>query len=208
LLTHNAIIFFLSKAAKRKVDKRIDIIIKKIFEGLELFFTIQFQDFYDFHYVAIKTDVFNIFKIYLKLIDFADYPDFAHSVLDDFASLYRKGKIVSSLGTGYYFNRIASKYKISGYEDIIHANICHGIKNIYPCVLSLKEKIDLLQLIKNNHNAEYKVYDGLLNSISVHSKGIMKNLTQTADKKHGTIGYGGGLSRLLIFVANQGIELL
>lgn len=128
-------IYFLSKVGKIKKDDRIEVAIKKIFEGCELFFTVQSHDFTDIHYVGKKMQILNIYNIYLKLVDHVGHAHFSPSLLETYASLYRSGKIASFFETGYYLNRITGKYSIEGYEDCICENIDNGLKNSYPNTL-------------------------------------------------------------------------
>ena len=200
------VIYFLSKVDRVKDDKRIRLIIKKIFEGLELFFIIHFLDFYDFHYIGIKTDVLNIYKTYLRLIDYSGYTDFSRSVLEDYAALYRKGKVVSSLEIGYYLKLITNKYQITGYEDVISDNIRFGTATIFPVAVSLRDRIDPAKLMNSLNICETK--DMQLDIKGLNKEVAIKNLLKTVDEKHNPLGYGAGLARLLIYDVDSNIELL
>jgi len=202
-------IYFLSKVRSiKKEDVRIEKIIKKIFEGLELFLTVQFHDFVDIRYINRKTDVLNIYQTYLKLIDYSGYAQFSHALLEDYAALYRKGKIVSSLGTGFYLSRIAEKHNLKGYEDVIHENINHGINNIHICTLSLKERIDLAKIIDAIGGKGIKGQDLLPDIEDLQKEKALQNLLKTMDERAFPFGYGAGLGRLLIYCINKNIELL
>ena len=202
-------IYFLSKVRSlKKEDNRIEEIIKKFFEGLELFLTVQFQDFTDIRYINRKADVLNIHKTYLKLIDYSGYNRFSHALLEDYVALYRKGKIVSSLGTGFYLNRIAKKHNLKGYEDVIHENINHGINNIHVCTLSLKEKIDLAKIIDAIGGKDIKGQDLLPDIEDLQKEKALQNLFKTMDERAFPFGYGAGLGRLLIYCINKNTELL
>ena len=63
------------------------MIIKKIIEGIELYLTIQFQDFTDVLYIKRKVEVLIIFQIYLKVIDYSGYTRFSHIVFGGLCSL-------------------------------------------------------------------------------------------------------------------------
>jgi hypothetical protein len=141
LINSLQIIYFLSKAASniKKDNERLQEIIKRIFEGLELFLIIQFYDFADIRYVNDKTAVLNIYETYLKLVDCSGYKYFSNSLLNDYADLYRKGRLVSSVVAGFYLNILVNRYKIKGFADIIDDNIRNDIRNIYINALSLKQ---------------------------------------------------------------------
>lgn len=203
-----AIYYFSKVSGIKQKDDRLRCIIKKIIEGLELFLTIQLNDFMDIHYINNKTSVLNIHKIYLKLICYTNYVQFSKTLLDDFADLYRKGRITSSLAVGHYLNTITKKHKIEKYKDIVEENIINGIKNIHFEGLSLKDRIDLTLLIRDNENKGI-THDALLPDLkSTHKEGMIQNLIKTNDKNHSPLGYGTGAGRLLLFYVNKQAELL
>jgi len=209
LINSLQVIYFLSKARSiKKEDVRIEKIIKKIFEGLELFLTIQFQDFVDIRYINLKADVLNIYHTYLKLIDYSGYARFSHALLEDYVALYRKGKIVSSLESGFYLKRIAERYNIKGYEDVINENINNGINNIYVSTLSLKEKIDLAKIIDAIGGKGIKGKDLLPDIEGLQKEKAMRALLKTVDGRSFPFGYRGGLGRFLIYCINKNTELL
>jgi len=208
LVNQLTVIYFLSKVDGMKDDRRIKVVIKKIFEGLELFLTVHFLDFYDIRYLGIKVDVINIFKTYLKLVDYSGYAHFSRLVLEDYASLYRKGKIASSLETGYYLNLIANKYNVKGFEDVIQDNISYGAKNTYPCTLSLREKIDMAKLVPNALSREIREVDMQFEFRGMRKEEAIRNSIKTVDERYNPFGYGNGLSRILIYSINKNTELL
>ena len=191
------VIYFLLKAGRIKTeDERIQAIIKKIFEGLEMFLTLQFQDYTGIHYINNKNSILNIYKIYLKLVDYSGYANFSRLLLEDYAVLYRKGKIVNSLEIGYYLKRITEKYNIKEYEDVINENIHNGTKGMYPYTLSLRERIDMAKLI-NNEECDIP-----------HEGETTRDLLKTVNENYYPLGYGAGLGRLLIYLIDKDIELL
>jgi len=210
LLDSFQVIYFFSKVRnyKSKESDQLQAIIKKIFEGIELFLALQFHDFTDVHYITKKIFVLNIYKSYLKLVDYSGYSDFSRFLLDVFALLYRKGKIISSLETGYYLNRITNKHTIIGYEDVISANIDYGIKNIYPITLSMKERIDLAKIMYSIKNGVNKKDANLSNIINFRLESVTKILEKTKSSDFTSYGYSDGVARLLIFYVNKDVELL
>lgn len=202
-------IYFLSKAGNvKKEDKRISKIIKKIFEGLELYLTVQFFDFTDIRYINNKAEVLNIYTIYLKLIDYSGYHRFSHALLEDYAALYRQGKIASSLETGFYLSRLTNGDNIKGYEDVINENINNGINNICLETLSLRERIDCTKIIRNIKNKNVKDIDLLSDVENIYQDSVIQDLLTKVDEKSFPFGYGAGLGRLLIYCINSQMELL
>ena len=207
LLSHLTGLFYLTKVARIKDDNRIQTAIRKFFEGIELFFTIQFHDFVDFSYVGIKTELFRIFEIYLRLIDYSEYADFSRVVLEDYATLYRKGLIASSLKTGFYLDRISRHYQIKDFEDVINENMRDGFQNIHSETLSLKEKIDLEKLAADHPSYPVKTVDMLLNYRQMRKDQAIVNISKCTEM-YNPLGYGAGLSRLLIYCIDRNMELL
>ena len=193
LLNVLQVIYFLSSVKQN--DDRPQKIIKKIFEGLELFLTVQFQDIRDIHYINDKMAVVRIYELYLKMVNYADYKHFSPSLLENYAELYRTNRLISSLAIGYYLNLLATKNAIREYQDVISANIENGVKNIDIAPLSLQDRINAAKLIfdfENNFNQ--KIYDGnALGTINLHSS---------------PLSYKDGLSRFLIFNVNAKVDLL
>jgi len=202
-------VYFLSKVnGIKKEDSRISKIIQKFFEGLELYLIIQFQDFTDIRYINRKADVLNIYKTYLKLIDYSGYNHFSHALLEDYAALYRNGKIMSSLETGFYLSKITERYNIKGYENVIKENFDYGIKNIHTSTLSLKERIDMAKIIDGIGCKDVKVQELLPNIEDLQKEKALQDLLKAFDEKSFPFGSGAGLGRLLIYCINKNIELL
>ena len=167
---------------------------------MELFLTIQLHDFEDIHYIRKKTDALNTYQTYLKLVDYSDYKSFSRVLLEDYAALYRKGKIASSLETGHYLKLIAEKNSMNGYEDVINDNIKYGIKNYFPLSLSFKDRIDTAKLINN-----YESDDSLCLN---YTDWKMQDLLNSIEDKSNPLGYGAGLGRFLLYSIDKKIELL
>ena len=210
LLKTSNVIFFLSKAENVKKDDtgRIRMIQRKFFEGLEFYLTIQFYDFADIHYTNKKVEVMNYYNTYLKLVDYSGYSNFSRTLLEDYSVLYRKGKIVSSLETGYYLNRITIRNCINSYDDVINENINSGIKNYYPDTLSLKGKIDWLKMNNTSQSDQNKASGLSPDILDIYSEDAVNQLTRMKDGSFQPFGYGSGLGRLLIFCVDENIELL
>ena len=201
LLNSLKIIYFLT--AVKKKDERLQKIIKKIFEGLELFLIVQFQDFADVHYIKDKIAVLRIFEIYLKLVNYADYKHFSHSALSSYAELYRHGNVLSSTTIGYYLDKLAKKNVITEYYGLVNEHIMYGVRNIRIDELSLRKKIDLLKCFYDAEKQEFIHCD----LMRVKEK-IAQNIFKKATIASTPLGYKDGLARLLLFCVNKKAELL
>lgn len=202
LLRSLKIIYFLSIVREISVkDKRIDEIIKSIFEGLELYLSMQFFDWNDICYVNNKTYVLEIYETYLKLLMYSGYSDFSKLLLRDYTYLYRKNKILSSYPVGHYLQRLTTKYGISDYKEVIEFNINNGLRNIYMNALTLKEKIGIMCLIHEDNN----IFN---NNEAVEI--IIKNIDMKIipDGQSIPIDYQNGFARYLAFYVNRNIPQL
>nr|WP_320057663.1 lanthionine synthetase LanC family protein [uncultured Bacteroides sp.] len=197
------IVYFLSAIKKNKYeDLRVNLIIEKIFQGIELYLSIQFFDFKNIHYLNDKTFVLNVFEIYLNLVDCSNYRKFSNSLLNDYAELYRSGRIVSSLTVGFYLHKIMSKDNILRHQDILDNNKNNGIKNININLLSLNESIDIIKLADKWSDCNL-----LLDINSINERFDQKIKTMIRPSSF-ISSYQSGLSRYLIFYINKNVALL
>ena len=173
-----------------------------------MYLTVQFHDFDDLRFINNKQNVLNIFKTFLKLIDYSGYSKFSHSLLEYYASIYRKGQIVSSLEAGYYLSKVAVKHQISKYDDVIHDNIRNGINNIYPDTLSLRERIDLATILSDMQSENFQEQKLLPEIEKLDKDKVINDLLLTIDGIFFPYGYGAGLGRLLIYCVSKQTELL
>jgi len=203
------IVYFLAKAAHfKKDDSRIPEIIKKIFEGLELFLTVQFHDFSDIRYINRKLNILSFFNTYLKLVEYTGYSNFSSSLLEIYASLYQKGRIVSSLETGYLLNKISIKNNMDIYGEMIRENIWNGFNNIHLDMLSLRERIDLAKIISDLNYNELQEQQLLPEITLTKTDRFFQDLSVTTPETFSPFGYGAGLGRLLIYCVDSQAELL
>jgi GT2 family glycosyltransferase len=196
LLASLKAICFLSELNKTKnEDIRIKSIIEKIFQGVELYLSIQFFDWKNIGYIGHKTKVLEVYETYLKLVDFSEYSDFSVSLINDYAELYRENKMASSLSIGHYLRSITTKNDLSSeYNDIIDSNINSGLKNIYPSSLSLNEKLNLA-----------KVLNDMDNSYEIDLFAPKNNLSRPASSQ---LDYQLDTARYLIYRVNKNNPLL
>lgn len=187
-------IYFLSTMGRLKKDNRVEQIIRKIIEGCELFFTIQFYKFTNIHYLYKKIYILDAFNLYLRMVDYLGYVKLSPSLLEVYATLYRNGRVASSVETGYYLNRIIGNH-VEEYNDVITENVNYGIINSHHYTQSLKEMIDLARFEHLSHNDLFLDYS-------------YNDLMKRVDEKYNPLGYGAGLARLLIYLLNKDVELL
>lgn len=185
-------------------DIRISQITNKIFEGIELYLSLQFFDWKNINYINNKEFVLQIFETYLRLIDFAKYKNFSQYLISSYVELYRNSRVASSIPIGFYLNNICKQNEIREYLDVGNNNISNGLKNIHLDLLSLEEKISLKKIIDGLKNtncgfspANIDIYGGNINKI--------KSMVR---RSHPQYGYQFGLSRYLIFCVNKEFVLI
>lgn len=205
LLSSLKIIYFLS--ALKSVhyeDIRLNQIMEKIFQGTELYLSLQFFDWKNIYYVNRKADVLKTYETYLKLIDFYGYPNFSNYLMDSYAELYRNGRIASSLSIGYHLDNIMKMSDIVQYKDVIDNNIIYGLKDIHPNLLSLGQKINLTEVIEN---IDISYGDYSFTGVDLLGQNFEK-LKNTVRHNHSQYGYQYGLTRYLIHFVNKKAILL
>jgi len=149
-----------------------------------------------------------MYNTYLKLVYYSCYSQFSRTVLGDYAELYRKQKVASSLETGYYLSKITAEYNIDKYDDVIDGNIHKGIKNIDTNKLSLRESVDLAKIIADLNVKDIKAEDILSKIDSIIKDNSMQDLLTKIDEKSFPYGYGSGFGRLLIYLIDKQTEIL
>lgn len=149
LLRASKTIYFLSSLQGiGKNDAQASDIIAKLFKGMELYLSLQFFDWPNIPYVNSKTQVLQTFSAYLKLMHFSGYGHFSHSLLADYATLYRSGIVASSPAVGYYFDKAIKRHGLSQYADIANDNIVKGIRNTICNFSALPKKIDAMCMLE------------------------------------------------------------
>lgn len=206
LLNSLKVIYFLSVLKDIQYeDMRIRTIIDKIFQGIELYLSLQFFDWKDVCYINNKQDVLQIYETYLKLVDFSGYTCFSSSLINSYIQLYREGRIVSSLSIGYYLHRIVKQKGITEYDDVINDNLNYGLVNINPEFYFLGERINLARIVVNlDENS--KIIRSLMDMNLVG--GSLDKIKRVICPGYPLCSYQHGLARYLIFCVNKNTPLL
>lgn len=181
--------YFLTSAQSFRIaDNRIDKTIKSIFEANELYLAIQFFDFKNIDYINNKTAVLERFETYLQMVRECRYADYSHVVLNDYAELYRSGRIMSSYKVACYLEKIDTERK---YKDVIESNKLYFDYNNTKTI-TLRSRIDLAYLSGRND-----VF--LADSESDLEERILQYIPNGAL----VAGYEQGVSRILIYLTSK-----
>ena len=168
--------------ANRKIKK----FIKTIFEAVEQNLISQFSGFGKLDNVNNKMAVLSQFECYLKTVCDCNFADYSRSLIKDYAELYREGRIISSLSTACYLEKLGLQEK---YGDVIISNKQFAIQGNLLQHTSLRNLIESAQLAENEQ---------------IIPKDILKHIPQGAF----IAGYEQGLSRLLIYLTDNKANLL
>ncbi len=180
----------------RPSDKRIDEMMKSIFEANELYFAIQFFDFKDINYINNKASVLSKFETYLKTVYDCGYAAYSQVVLDNYADLYRSGRVKSSYKVAHYLEKLDKENK---YKDVISENkrfsVLDDVNNI-----SLRDCIELSLLTGND-----KYLNPLLTEKESEIEKVILRLIPPGALK---AGYEQGVSRLLMSITNNKVNFI
>lgn len=184
--------FLASAKLFRKADKRIDEIIKSLFEANEIYLGIQFFHFKDIDYINNKNVILERFEVYLQMVCECRYANYSRVVLDHYAGLYKKGRIISSYKVSYYLRKIDNEGK---YKDVIEGNKRYsGLKSTK--IHTLRHRIDLAKISGEIGDLQEVILEG-------NEKKIEKEVLEHILNGAFTSGYEQGISRLLIYLTNK-----
>lgn len=172
-------------------NHKINKLIKNIFKAIEQDLISQFSDFGNLDYANNKILVLSRFECYLKTVCDCDYSDYSLSLLNQYADLYRSGRIKSSFPIAYYLEKLGLQEK---YGDVIISNKQFANQEVLLQHTSLRNLIEIAQLSENKQIITENVLE----------ETISKHIPQGAF----IAGYEQGFSRLLIYLANNEVNLL
>lgn len=188
--------FFASVKSSSPANKRADKLMKTLFEASELYLGIQFFDIKNINYISNKKAVLKRFETYLHMVCECRYADFSRVVLDNYANLYRSGRIISSYKVAHYLQILDAENR---YKDVIESNKRYSdFNNMQACTLRdwidssyLKGEADVLQKFLSEEN-----------------KGnIEKTILRLIPQGAFVAGYEQGISRLLLCLTTNNFKL-
>jgi hypothetical protein len=196
-------IYFFKKAQIIKKDYRTEEIMRKIFEGLELFLLVQFFDFSDNRYINNKFHIIHMFEEYLKLVNYTKYPDVSLTLIDQYYQQFNTNKIENNYTIGHYLKNVIGINQDN--KIIIENNMIYGYKNIHLDTLYLYEQIDLLSLLNNDlidkNNQPLEKFEKKW--LNVSKANLVHKIQFFLPNNAKDVGYGYGLSRLILYFINN-----
>lgn len=156
-----------------------------------------------------KMDVCNGFGKFLRFVNCRDssFPTVAydedklHALCRQYVSLYRSGLIASDYKTDHFLYKWAQRNRENEIAGEALASRQRHLSRIYPCVMTLKEKIDWLFLLSENASCNREslvvIEDSIFNLDGMNpEQSIMANL----DPKDLYFSYNNGIARLLLYL--------
>ena len=172
-------------------NSKIKEFIKTIFETIEQDLISLFSGFRNLDCTNNKMVVLCQFECYLKTVCDCNYSDYSLSLLNQYADLYRNGRIKSSFPIAYHLEKLGLQEK---YGDVIISNKQFASQGTLLQHTSLRNLIEIAQLSENKQIITENVLE----------ETISKRIPQGAF----IAGYEQGFSRLLIYLANNEANLL
>lgn len=189
--------YFLSELRYFKAcEKKINDGMELIFMSTEKYLTNQFLHFTELQYDNEKMAVLSKFETYLKVVSDCGYTNYSISLLDEYAMIYRSGRIISSLPVSFYLNRLKQNER---FHDVIAANNYYSNRDLLN-KLSLRKWIERFQYGECGRKVKLPFISD--------DDNISNEMLSLIPSKVFIAGYGEGLGRLLILLTNYNKNLL
>jgi hypothetical protein len=192
--------YFLNAIRAVKSDKQIFLYIRDILGNVEKSLVKQLSAFTQLHSNQHKNLVLCIVESYLKAAACCPDADFPFALLERYLDLYRKGRIAVSYPTMCYLYEIADRQRTGLFLPTILQGKSDAMKSIYPPVLLLSQKIELLYLfsqdgecVRSRQMAELE--NGLLEK---SGRDLEKSILCAIPANFFIAGYKSGVARLLL----------
>ncbi|MDR0505279.1 MAG: hypothetical protein LBH32_00460 [Dysgonamonadaceae bacterium] len=171
-------------------------ILNKVGELLEK----KLDEFDSPHSNVIKSDVLNNFEFYLKVcLRCKDYT-VPVSLVEKYMQLFRQGKIAAGFATGYYLEQTTLNLQQPDITAVAQTIMENAAQNIYPHLLTLSQRIDLLYLSSRDDQRYQKQISPLEKDLfDTDDAQYEKKIIQSIPFRRLIAGYGFGLARLLLY---------
>ncbi len=146
--------------------------IKKIVQGVELYLSLQLNDWCEIDYIGNKTFVLQTIQDYMKIVYAIDYPCPSHVLLERYCQLYLNHHLPSSLAVGAYLYHLSEKQNHSLYQDVAILQLHYGSQKSlsdHCLLLNLIDDLQALHLTQTPHNINLEIYKQYLAQIPIWS---------------------------------------
>ena len=196
--THLIFIPFLSLLYNLNNVELVCQLMVKILDGAALSLEQQFNQMQANRFMPNLQTCENAFENYLRSSSLLDDYVISPHVLEHYEKLYLQERIPNRFTTGFYIEKLfPENERLRSFGKSIQA---YAAQNIYPDILSLSQRINLLYLLKQEESI-YKVQIQQLekrmfnNDISMYEKQIARMIPLNKS----TIAYEAGIARLLLY---------
>lgn len=199
-----SLVYYLCALSKSKPCLKLEHLTKQLLRETDRLLVKLFSSLKEQENAYSKMDILSFFELYLKIGDFSDSRPSA-SLLKEYIALYQQGKIISIFNIGYYLGCIAKKQNNMQLECISKITKERGALNIYPQILSLSQRIDLLYLLQNNKDLYLHEIKNLEKGLfDMNCENILENNILCAIERKGVFaGYQSGVARFLLYYIYQ-----
>ena len=91
----------------------------------------------------------NTFNYYLSIVSLFPAYTISQSLLSSYVTLYKRSRISDCFSTGFFLEKLGEK-------DLSRTIQEKGLRNIYPKILTLSQRIDLLYLLNQANDIRYE----------------------------------------------------
>jgi len=197
--SHLVFIPFLSLLYDLKKERDVEQLIVEILDGAALSLEQRFNQMQAIRFMPNLQTWENTFEYYLRTSSLLDGYVISPHVLEHYEKLYLQGRIPNRFTTGFYIEKLSPENeRLRSLGKTMQA---YAAQNIYPDILSLSQRINLLYLLKQEEPI-YKVHIQQLekNVLNFDDSAYEKQITQIIPLNKSTISYEEGLSRLLLYL--------
>ncbi len=188
LLNHIQMPLFLHRILPFLEDKQWaqDAIIK-ILHGIELYLSVQFNDWCEVDYIGSRPFVLKTLQNYLRLIFILRFPHPSPSLIDTYCQLFLHHHISSSLAIGAYLSHLSKNKQQTLYSNVAELNLYYAAQQPfldYKDLLNLLDDIQALLLtgIELQKSIE-KHWSFLRNNPTWHWQCLLKNINLITQPK-------------------------
>jgi hypothetical protein len=119
------------------------------------------------------------------------------ALINQYAGLYKQGKIAGCFSTGYYLEKLVSDTKINNTIRTIKES---AVQNIYTDSFSLARRIDLLYLMNQENHCRQEQINMLEQDLfDMDNPNYEKKIICSVMNQGLIAGYGFGVARLLLY---------
>ena len=195
---HFKLVYFLCLLNIENPDKDICGFIELFSKEIAQILIVQFSSIGNRDNLYYKIDVLHFFEIYLQMAHTCELFKHSQPLLECYSELYQKDEFVSSFNIGYYLSHIAQKQNDDNLRIIGENNKKKAVLNIHPSLLSLSQRIDLLNLLlqdKDQYVEQIKKMERDLIDIDK----LEKTMLLSINKFSFFAGYEHGLARVVLY---------